>query len=233
MVRGMIGLVPARGGSKSIPRKNLAPCGGQSLLAWTAQAARDSGVLSRVLLSTDDAEIAEAGRALGLEVPFMRPAELADDAAPMLPVMRHALAFLRDAGEQPDALLLLQPTSPLRTARHVAEAVDRFRESGAATLVSVMRVPHRFVPSSLMREEAGRLTPYDGATLGPLRRQEKEALLARNGPAILIVSARTLDEGRLYGDSTIGYEMDERSSLDVDAPEDLALADLLLREARS
>ena len=225
----IVGLVPARSGSKSIPRKNLALCGGRSLLDWTAEAALASGELSRVVLSTDDAEIAEVGRKLGLEVPFLRPVDLADDVAPMLPVMRHALAHLRETRIEPDALMLLQPTSPLRTSRQVSESVYRFRETGASTLVSVMRVPHRFTPSSLMREDGGTLSPMQGLELGPLRRQEKEILFARNGPAILIVSTRTLDEGRLYGDVTVGYEMDERSSLDVDEPTDLVLADLLLR----
>ncbi len=228
-----VGLVPARGGSKSIPRKNLAPCAGQPLIAWTAQAALDSGVLSRVLLSTDDAEIAEQGRALGLEVPFLRPADLADDTVPMLPVLRHALEYLRAEGHEPEALVLLQPTSPLRTARHVSEAVARFCETRAATLVSVVRVPHQFIPSSLMREEGGRLVPSMGGALGPLRRQEKETLFARNGPAVLIVSPRTLDDGRLYGEPTFGYEMDSQSSLDIDDIDDLALANVLLRERGS
>lgn len=227
---GLIGLIPARGGSKSIPRKNLSLCGGRPLLAWTADAAREAGVLDRILLSTDDTAIAEAGTALGLEVPFLRPADLADDASPMLPVLRHALAHLRDEGAHVDALVLLQPTSPLRTGRHIAEAVRHYQKLKAETLVSVVKVPHQFVPSSLMRSAGGWLVPYLGTSPGPLRRQEKELLFARNGPAILIVSARTLDEGRLYGDRTIGYEMDERSSHDIDVPADLALADSLIRE---
>lgn len=233
MTRTLIGLVPARGGSKGIPRKNLAPCAGRPLLAWTAEAGIASGVLDRVLLSTDDAEIAEAGRQMGLEAPFLRPADLANDAAPMLPVMRHALAYARDEGSEVEAVVLLQPTSPLRTARHIMEAVELFRASGAETLVSTQRVPHQFTPASIMRESEGRLLPFLGGEVGPLRRQEKALLFARNGPAILIVSARTLDSDRLYGDFTIGYEMDERASLDIDAPADLALADLLLREMQA
>src|SRR5258707_15286206 len=90
----IVGLIPARGGSKSIPRKNLAAVAGRPLLAYTAQAALDAARLDRVLLSTDSAEIAEAGRALGLEVPFLRPAALAGDETAMLPVLRHALDFL-------------------------------------------------------------------------------------------------------------------------------------------
>lgn len=225
----LVGLIPARGGSKGIPRKNLAPCAGRPLLAWTAEAALGSGVLTRVILSTDDEEIAAAGRSMNLETPFMRPREIADDSAPMLLVLRHALEHLRGEGLEPDAIVLLQPTSPLRGARHIAGAVDRFQSSGAATLVSTMRVPHQFAPASLMRETSGQLEPYLGGVVGPLRRQDKELLWARNGPAILIVRREVLAAGELYGDPTIGYPMDERSSVDVDEPADLRLADLLLR----
>jgi CMP-N,N'-diacetyllegionaminic acid synthase len=224
----IIGLVPARGGSKSIPRKNLALCGGKSLLAWTADAAFGSGVLDRVVLSTDDAEIAAAGRALGLETPFMRPPEISGDNATMLGVLKHALDML-GAAERIEAFVLLQPTSPLRRANHIVEALDRFRQERAATLVSVVAVPHRFVPSSLMRRDGARLLPYEGSDVGPTLRQEKATLFARNGPAVLIVRPEVIEGGTLYGDPTIGYEMNEFDSLDVDAPDDLRLADLLIR----
>ena len=225
----LVGVIPARGGSKGITGKNLAHCAGRPLLAWTAEAAIASGVLARVILSTDDEEIAAAGRLMKLETPFMRPREIAGDSAPMLPVLRHALEYLRDEGSLPEAIVLLQPTSPLREARHVAEAVEHFRSREAATLVSTLRVPHRFAPASLMRERDGRLEPYFGGSVGPLRRQDKDILWARNGPAILIVRSDVLDAGELYGDPTVGYPMDEQSSLDIDEPADLALADLLLR----
>lgn len=114
----LVALIPARGGSKGIPRKNLALCGGRSLLDWTAEAALHSGLIDRVVLSTDDSEIAEAGRALGLDVPFLRPADLAGDAALMLGVMQHCLIEMRRAGEAIEAIVLLQPTSPFRRAHH-------------------------------------------------------------------------------------------------------------------
>jgi CMP-N,N'-diacetyllegionaminic acid synthase len=227
----LIGLVPARGGSKEIPRKNLALCGGKSLLAWTAEAAFGSKVLDRVILSTDDAEIADVGQSLGLEVPFLRPASLSNDEAPMHGVISHALSAVRAGGTQPEALVLLQPTSPLRNARHIAEAVDLFRGAGAATVVSVTRVPHRFVPSSIMRSQDGRLVPYEGNEIGPTRRQEKAKLFARNGPAVLIIRSGVIEAGKLYGDPTLGYEMDEMTSLDVDGPDQLRFADLLIRSA--
>src|SRR6185312_12148312 len=115
----ILGLVPARGGSKSIPRKNLAPLAGKPLLAWTADAALAARRLTRTVLSTDDVEIAELGRTLGLDVPFLRPAELAADATPMLPVMRHAADWFAARGGTVEAVVLLQPTSPLRTAAHI------------------------------------------------------------------------------------------------------------------
>jgi CMP-N,N'-diacetyllegionaminic acid synthase len=225
----LIGLIPARGGSKGIPRKNLAQCAGKSLLAWTAEAAFASKVLDRVILSTDDAEIAAAGQSLGLEVPFLRPAALASDGALMHGVVSHALAAMRKGGSEPEAVVLLQPTSPLRRARHIGEAVDVFRRTGAATVVSVTRVPHRFVPSSLMREHDGHLLPYEGRDVGPTRRQDKAVLFARNGPAVLVMRSDVIDAGKLYGDPTLGYEMDEIASLDVDSLEELRLADLLIK----
>jgi CMP-N-acetylneuraminic acid synthetase len=224
----LIGLVPARGGSKGIPRKNLAECGGKSLLAWTAEAAFRSKVLDRVILSTDNVEIAEAGRSLGLEVPFMRPAALSGDSALMHGVIHHALSMLRKDDFFPEAVVLLQPTSPLRRARHISEAVDLFRMGGAATVVSVTRVPHRFVPSSLMCQCDGCLVPLKESDIGTTQRQKKVTLFARNGPAVLITRRDVIDSGKLYGDRIIGYEMDEFASIDIDTPAELRLADLMI-----
>jgi CMP-N-acetylneuraminic acid synthetase len=224
----LIGLVPARGGSKGIPRKNLAECGGKSLLAWTTEAALGSNVLDRVILSTDDPEIAEKGRCLGLEVPFMRPSALSGDHVLMHGVICHALSALREDGFFPEAVVLLQPTSPLRRARHISEAVDLFRTDQAATVVSVTRVPHRFAPSSLMRQRDGCLVPLEGSDIGPTQRQEKAILFARNGPAVLITRSEVIDSGKLYGDRILGYEMDEFASIDVDTQAELRLAALLI-----
>jgi CMP-N,N'-diacetyllegionaminic acid synthase len=222
-------LIPARGGSKDIPRKNLARCGNRSLLEWTAEAALESGVIDRAILSTDDDEIAKAGEALGLDVPFRRPAELAGDGALMLGVMQHCLAYLRSGGADVEALVLLQPTSPFRRAHHVRDAVQLFRARRAATLVSVVRVPHRFVPEGQMREQDGKLVPYLGGDIGKTRRQDKETLYGRNGPVVLIVGSSVLDSDALYGDPTVGYEMDEITSIDIDTAEDLRFADHLMR----
>jgi CMP-N,N'-diacetyllegionaminic acid synthase len=225
----VVGLIPARGGSKSIPRKNLAMLAGRPLLAHTAAAALGARRLDRTILSTDDAEIAELGRALGLEVPFLRPAQLAADTTEMVPVMRHALDRLEEHGAAATALVLLQPTSPLRTARHIDEAVELLLDSGADTVVSVVEVPHQYGPASVMTRHAdGHLTPF---LPGPpiLRRQDKPRVFARNGPAILAVRSAVLRRGALYGEPTLGYTMSAADSLDIDDPDDLWLAEQYIR----
>jgi len=212
----VVALIPARGGSKGIPRKNLAPLGGRPLLVWTLDAARDAETVTRVVLSTDDDEIAAAA---GDAEVLRRPPELAADDTPMLPVIRHAL----DAYAC-DVLVLLQPTSPLRRAEHVDAAVRLLADSRADAVVSVVEVPHRYAPESLMELRDGRLA----ARSEPATRQAKQTLYARNGPAVLALRAATLGD-ELYGGDVRAYVMDERESLDVDTPFDLELAELLLQ----
>jgi CMP-N,N'-diacetyllegionaminic acid synthase len=218
----IVGLIPARGGSKAIPGKNLASVAGKPLLAWTIEAARASARLTRVAVSTDSNEIADVARGLGADV-LARPPELAADDTPMLDVIVHALGAL-----PADVLVLLQPTSPLRRAEHVDGAVDLLLETGADAVVSVVEVPHAFLPASLMREGDGRLVPLDPDA--PLLRQQKGRLYARNGPAVLALRADRLDPARgLYGGDVRPFPMDPRDSLDVDGPFELELAGLLLR----
>lgn len=218
-------IVPARGGSKGIPRKNLAPVAGKPLIAWTIDAAKAARGVDRLIVSTDDAEIAAVARALGAEV-VMRPTELAADDTPTLPVLRHAVAAL---GETPHAVLTLQPTSPLRRTSHIETALAAFAaDAHADSLVSTIEVPHVFHPRSVMKRDArGYLVPYlDSAQ--PYRRQDKEIVFARNGAAIYITRTSRLAE-YVFGGRLIGFPMDAESSLDIDAPEDLARADAVLR----
>jgi CMP-N,N'-diacetyllegionaminic acid synthase len=211
----VLGLIPARGGSKGIPRKNLAVVGGRPLLAWTVDAARAAASLTRTVVSTDDDEIAEAAR---VEV-LRRPAELAADGTPMVAVVRHAAEVLT-----PDVIVLLQPTSPLRRSEHIDEAVRQLLESGADAVVSVVEVPHAFRPESLMDVVDGRVVSRGAVGT----RQEKPVVYARNGPAVLALRADRLSDD-FYGGDCRAYVMDERDSLDVDSQFELELADLLLR----
>jgi CMP-N,N'-diacetyllegionaminic acid synthase len=220
----IIGLIPARGGSKGIPGKNTILCAGKPLLAYTAEAALAAKCLDRVILSTDDAGIANVGREYGLEVPFFRPAELATDEANSLGVIAHTLDWIETQSVTVDAIVLLQPTSPLRTAFHIHEAVRLFQTQKPDALVSVVRVPHQYHPNALMRLEHETLVPAVPACEMILRRQDVSLLYARNGPAILILSANQIRSGSLYGGITAAYVMSRRDSLDIDTTEDLVVA---------
>src|SRR5438105_3691856 len=132
----VLGVIPARGGSKGVPRKNTRLLCGKPLLQYTAEAALLSRRLSRVILSTGDDEIAQVGRGCGLDVPFMRPRELAQDDTPMLPVVLHAVLWLEEQGDTYDAVCLLQPTNPLRRAEDIDGAIGLLQQGGADSAVT-------------------------------------------------------------------------------------------------
>lgn len=226
-----LGVIPARGGSKRIARKNLASCADKPLLAWTAEAALGCTALDLTVLSTDDAELAADGRRLGLAVPFVRPASLAADAAPMLPVLQHALSWGESQMGAIDAVVLLQPTSPLRTSRHVEEAIRLFRARTAASVVSVVEPSHRFNPWKLLIEDERGLRPFLDSSYRPGGAEQVELprVYARNGPAILITRAAAIAAGDLYPAPSFPYKMSPEDSVDIDEPFDLIVADMLLR----
>src|SRR5262249_18146969 len=177
----VLGLIPARGGSRSIPKKNIALLCGRPLLAYTCEAALESRRLTRVVLSTDDEEVAKVGRDLGVDVPFLRSAELAEDDTPSIAVVEHCLKSLAERQSfKPDVVVLLQPTSPLRAAHHIDEALDQMEKTNADTVVSVMEVPHHFSPYSVMRLELGWLRNFwqESLTFDRYRRQEVPILYA-------------------------------------------------------
>jgi CMP-N,N'-diacetyllegionaminic acid synthase len=199
------------------------------LLAYTTDAARASSRLNRVIVSTDDEEIAGVARQLGVEVPFLRPQRLAADEAPMLDVLVDLVHALQTREQyKPDLLVLLQPTSPFRRAERIDEAVDLLTSSGADSVVTVLPVPHQFSPSSIMRLEGNRLVAWAEGP-APTRRQDKPLLFARNGPAVLAVRASIVADARsLYGADTRGLVMSRQESLDIDDAFDLELAGLLM-----
>ena len=140
----VLGLIPARGGSKGLPRKNLMPLAGKSLIERTYNVAQESGVLDRSILSTDDPEIRDHALSMGLEAPFLRPARFADDGSPMIDVIIHALDALEQNDYIPDAVMLLQPTSPLRTAQHLIRAVELLEQGDS--VCSVVQIPPTHAP---------------------------------------------------------------------------------------
>jgi CMP-N,N'-diacetyllegionaminic acid synthase len=224
----LLAIIPARGGSKGVPRKNIRPLSGRPLIDYSIAAAKGSRAVDRVAVSTDDAEIAEISRSLGAEV-IMRPAALAADDTPTRDVLENVVTELAREAYRPDAVVTLQPTSPLRLARHIDEAAALFAgDSNADSLVSCVSVPHIFHPRSVMRtDDAGYLVPFIDEKF-PTRRQDKEPVFARNGAAIYITRTERLKE-YVFGGNLLAYMMDEDSSLDIDTIDDFAAAERVLQ----
>jgi CMP-N-acetylneuraminic acid synthetase len=223
----VLGIIPARGGSKGIPGKNLMLLAGRPLLAYTADAVKESKRLTRTIVTTDDHRIAECAQSLGMEVPFVRPSSLAGDDVAMLPVLQHALEALQTESFSADIVVLLQPTSPLRRGEHIDAAVTWLERAGGDSVVSVVEVPHQFNPTSVMRIDGGLLTGFlDGPAV--TRRQDKPRVYARNGPAVLAVKASVLREGSLYGTRVWPLVMSPEDSLDIDTPWDVRLVECVL-----
>jgi CMP-N,N'-diacetyllegionaminic acid synthase len=232
----VLGVVTARGGSKGIPGKNLKLLHGKPLIAYTIDAARQSGVFDRLILSTDDAAIADAARALGCDVPFMRPADLARDETPHLPVLQHAVAWLEEhEAYRSDLVMILQPTSPIRQPHHIREAVHLIEDAGADSVVSVTAVSAHNHPMRMLRVAAdGAATLF--VTGEPVRRrinrrQDLPEAWTMNGAIYLFRRSVLFDaEPSLYGARTAAYVMPPVDSISIDDPDDWAEAERTLAQ---
>lgn len=220
----VLGLIPARGGSKTIRRKNIKDIAGKPLIAWTIESALGSGLLAAVVVSTDDLEIGEVARRYGAETPFVRPAELARDDTPGVDPVLHALEVLPGF----DAVLLMQPTSPLRTTEDINECI-RFAEGiGAGCVVSVTEASQH--PYWMYRLDAERRLQSLIAEKHVTRRQDLPAVYAANG-ALYFARREWLQRQRAFITAdTFGYVMPIERSIDIDSPFDWKLAELLLKE---
>ena len=227
----VLAVVPARGGSKGVPRKNLAPVAGKPLIAWTLECAAAARRLDRVVVSTDCEEIAAVARAWGGEVPFLRPAELARDETPGIEPILHALDRVEaEAGEGPEWVVCLQPTSPLRLPSDIDGAVELARRLRADSVVGVTPAP---VHPAWMRRlaEDGRLAELVPGHPLPPSRQQLPPAHALNG-AIYVARADFLRKhGSFHGGRCYGWPMPPERSVDVDTPFDLEMAAWLLARA--
>jgi CMP-N-acetylneuraminic acid synthetase len=207
---------------------------GKPLLAFTAEAALASLRLSRVVLSTDDEAIAGVAREYGLDVPFLRPAELAEDHTPMLPVVRHALQTLERDGERFDAVCLLQPTNPLRTPEIIDACVELLGSSGADAVMTVSPVPAEYNPHWVyFRTGEGLLELSTGEASPIARRQDLPPAFHRDGSVYVTRRDVVVEENSLYGRRVVGYVVDADRTVNIDDLEDWRRAEELLCPAPS
>lgn len=225
----VLGIIPARGGSKGVARKNIKLLCGKPLLAYTAESALAASALSKVILSTEDEEIAMIGRELGLCVPFMRPAELAQDSTPTMPVVLHAIEALENQGESFDAVCLLQPTNPLRRPEHIDACIELLEQTNSDSVVSVLPVPDTFNPMwTFWKNEDGTIKLTSGEKEPTVRRQELPKAFYRDGSVYVTRSSVLRDQGSLYGRKIQSFEMEAKFAVNIDTPSDWEVAERMI-----
>ena len=220
----LLALIPARGGSKGIPRKNIKKLCGKPLIAWSIEVAQESDLVDKVVVSTDDEEIAEIALSYGAEVPFLRPPELAQDETPGIDPVLHALSRLPKF----DTLLLLQPTSPLRTASDINGILKMFQEHQAPAAVSICESSKH--PNWMFYcGEDGTLSPFKDIQIAT-RRQELPNIYAVNG-ALYLAKTNWLRENKsFFSTDTLGYTMPSDRSVDIDSPFDWEVVEFLMKK---
>ena len=225
----VLGLVVARGGSKGVPRKNIRLLAGKPLLQYTAEAALAARRLSRVVLSTEDDEIATVGRSCGLDVPFMRPLSLAADTTPGFDVVHHALGWLEEHGECFDAVCVLQPTSPLRRADDIDACIDLLERAGADAVVSILPVPPEHNPHwTYFRQPDGRLWLCTGKKSRYRDGRTYHQRFTVKGRCTMTRRDTVMLDRSLYGSRLMGYELNPSSSLNIDSMSDWDRAEALM-----
>lgn len=234
--KSVLALIPARGGSKGLPRKNLMPLSGMPLVGWPIRAARNSSYIDRVLVSTEDREIADRALELGAEVPFLRPAELANDTASSASVIEHAVAFLEAQGDSYDYLVLLEPTSPLTEAADVDRALELLgdRRGIADAIVGVSRVEAAHPLFDVVLNDEGLIEPYAaGSFSSVLRRQDLPELYFMEGSLYISDLAVFLKRKSFYHDRTLPFMVPKWKSLEVDDLVDFVCIEAIMRNAEA
>lgn len=226
----ILGIIPARGGSKGIPNKNICDLAGHPLLYYTIAAAKQSSLLGKFVVTTDDQPIAAVARDLNCDV-IMRPPELAQDDTPTLPVILHTIKYLNSAGQFFDYVVLLQPTCPLRTTKDIDQSLSHLIQSGKNSIVSVTKVPGHFHPDWQFLISDDALSRYNGKPLKDIipRRQLLTDTFTRNGAIYAVRTQYLLTNESLFDEDTLAYVMPENRSVNIDSEQDLAVAEHLVR----
>jgi CMP-N,N'-diacetyllegionaminic acid synthase len=227
----ILALIPARGGSKGVPGKNIKLLNGKPLLAYTAEIALQSKLLAEVIVSTEDEQICDLAKSLGLQVPFIRPVALAQDQTPTIDVIIHALEWYKKQTVFFDAVCLLQATSPFRTIDFLDKAIEKFMKSDCDSLVSVQRVPHEFNPHWTFEVNAeGNLKIATGEVEIIPRRQELPIAYHRDGSIYITKTAVLLKQHYLYGKSTTFIESDPDLHINIDTMQDWDKAEEMIQK---
>lgn len=227
-------LINARGGSKGVPGKNIKPLGGKPLIAYSVEVGKQSQLISRVVVSTDAQNIADAARAAGADVPFLRPAELATDTAVQIDVIKHAVETVEATDGRYDFICILQPTCPFRSVGDLDGSLQLLLDSGADSVITVTEVGGRHPKTLYKIDEDKGISPYLDSPSGGVLRQNFEALYWRTG-SVYAMKRDVVMAGSLYGSSQKGYIQEESRAFNIDSPFDWELCEawLAYKQSRS
>lgn len=225
----VLALIPARGGSKGLPGKNLRPLCGRPLVQWSIDTALACSKIDSVIVSTDDEKIAELALLAGAEVPFLRPQELSGDTATSIEVVIHALDFLENTGRRFDVVILLEPTSPLRDMQDIDLALQHLVDAKASSIVSVCRAEATHPAFMFKTTSHGRLKPFLSSPPTSLRRQQIEPVFYLDGSlyASRVKALRT--KKSFYHNDTIAHEVSKWKAIEIDDIEDFQMTEAIIR----
>ncbi len=223
-----LAIVPARGGSKRLPGKNIKPLGEKPLIAWSIESAKAAKHIDRIIISTDSDDIAAAGRAFGADIPFIRPSDIAGDKSSVVDALRHAVSFYETRGIEVKNIVLLQATNPFRTGAQIDAAIEAFEKQKADSLTSVS--PAKNHPYYALKGNTKALEPFFDVEKLSMRAFELPPACYENG-AVFIMTRDTIMNHGIYGPKSIVIQFDDPAlTIDIDTAHDFALAEFLLEK---
>ncbi|WP_432662694.1 acylneuraminate cytidylyltransferase family protein [Wukongibacter baidiensis] len=225
----ILAFIPARSGSKGVKDKNIRELAGKPLIAYAIEEAIESKIFEDIILSTDSQEIADIARNHGASIPFLRPKELATDESPTIDAIFHCLDYLKGKGKKYDAIMLLQPTSPLRKFHHIREAYKLFNEKQADFTVSVCECDHSPLWTNTIDKDL-KMDHFIRDEVKNVRRQDLSKYYRLNGAIYIAKVNRLTEERSFFGKNNYAYIMSKLSSVDIDTVEDFMYADFIIEK---
>lgn len=225
-----LAIIPARGGSKGLPKKNIKMLCGKPLIAWSIEIGMQSAYLDEVMVTTDSQEIADVAQKYGANVPFLRPQELASDTSSSFDAIYHVLEFYKDILKKEfDYVVLLEPTSPLRETSDIDSAIERLMQSNADAIVGICKTEDQNPAFLITKNEKNHLVGYQNKEMTVLRRQEIEDVYFFEGTIYVSKTDTLLAKKTFYHETTIGYEVPKYKSLEIDDMDDFVMVEAIMK----
>jgi CMP-N,N'-diacetyllegionaminic acid synthase len=225
-----LAIIPARGGSKGLPNKNIKELCGKPLIAWSIEAGLNSQYLDEVMVTTDSQEIANIARQYGANVPFLRPAELATDIATTFDAIKHVINFYKsNFGKEFDYIVLLEPTSPLREKQDIDKAIEQLLDSRADSIVGVCKTESQNPAFLVYKNMNNYISGYENKDMKPLRRQDIKEVYFFEGSVYASKTKALMNKATFYHNSTIGYEVEKYKSLEIDDMDDFVMVEAVMK----